>query len=353
MKTTNYFLNLNELVENKVVLKSKPQVMQIFISDKCNLNCIMCCNKEGNTNNIPQELDYKTIENLILTNPQLLVIEWLGGEPTLHPKFEQLLDLAHNQNIKQILVTNGTLLTKAVIKKLIDYNVDVTISMDAPIKSVYEKIRMGADFNRLKENLVLFVEEKKKRNHNFNLLTVNYVVLKENYKYILEMVDFIKNIGIKNVFFENDITSGIHNISYLSEEEYNRFQNDLSCIKSKENKEIDILIDECFFNRKAEPIQNFSINKDDKNKCLIPWLCCCIHSNGDVTNSMFCSLVLGNIYKNNLADVLNSEKNIELRKQILKDNTKLKNICSLCEKLHPITRMYRALDRATKILFRN
>ena len=155
MKTTNYILNLNELLSNKTKLKSKPQILQIFLSNICNLDCIMCCNKTTVKREKAFSLDYKTIEKIILTNSQLLVIEWLGGEPTLYPNFEKLLDLANKQNIKQVLVTNGSLLNKKIINKLIEYNVDVTISMDAPIKSLYEKIRRGGDFNRLVNNLKL------------------------------------------------------------------------------------------------------------------------------------------------------------------------------------------------------
>lgn len=350
MKTTNYILSLNELLLNKTELKSKPQILQIFLSDLCNLHCVMCCNK---TEERKQEysLDYKMVEKIILTNPQLLVIEWLGGEPTLYPHFEKLLDLAHEQKIKQVLVTNGSLLNKRIINKLIEYNVDVTISIDAPIKSLYEKIRIGGNFDKLKNNLKLFVKEKKKRQHSFDLLTVNYVVLKNNYKYILKMVDFIKQTGIKNIFFESDITNGIYSVSNISEKDYKTFQKTLLNIKNnKKYNDMKILIDESFFTVEAEPIKNFSAIKEE-NRCLVPWISCCIYSNGNVSNSMFCSHVIGNIHNNDLEQIWNSKENIKIRKQIIKNSTK--QICDLCLNMHPITRMYRALDRATKVLFRN
>ncbi len=350
MKTTNYILNLNELLSNKIKLKSKPQVLQIFLTNTCNLDCIMCCNKTVNEKDI-YSLDYKTVENIILTNPQLLVVEWLGGEPTLYPYFEKLLDLSNKQNIKQVLVTNGSLLNKKIINKLIEYNVDVTISIDAPIKSLYEQIRIGGKFDRLKNNLKLFVREKKRRKHNFNLLTVNYVVLNNNYQYILDMVNFIKQIGIKNIFFENDITNGIYNVSNISKKEYKNFKNSLLDLKNNKDENINVFIDESFFNKESKPIQTFSVCDKDNNKCLIPWVACCIHYNGDVSNSMFCSNNIGNIYNDSLENIWNSDKNIKIRKQIIKKD--MNKICSTCLNLHPITRMYRALDRATKILFRN
>ncbi|MBR3628459.1 MAG: radical SAM protein [Elusimicrobia bacterium] len=353
MKTTNYILNLNELLSNKTKLKSKPQILQIFLSNICNLDCIMCCNKTTVKREKAFSLDYKTIEKIILTNSQLLVIEWLGGEPTLYPNFEKLLDLANKQNIKQVLVTNGSLLNKKIINKLIEYNVDVTISMDAPIKSLYEKIRRGGDFNRLVNNLKLFVKEKKKKKHDFNLLTVNYVVLNNNYKYILKMISFIRKLGIKNIFFENDITNGIYNISKISKSKYKHFQKVLLNIKNHKDENTNILIDENFFQSEAEPIKNFSVIKKDDNKCLVPWVSCCIKPNGDVLSSPFCLCVLGNIYKSKFLDIWNSKKFVGIRKKIINNNFELENICSNCKNMHPITRMYRALDRATKILFRN
>ena len=351
MKTTNYILNLNEILANKTKLKSKPQILQVFLSNVCNLDCIMCCNKTKDKKIF--NLDYKAIENIILTNPQLLVIEWLGGEPTLYPNFEKLLDLAQSQNIKQILVTNGSLLNKAIIDKLIEYNVDVTISIDAPIKSLYEEIRIGGKFDKLVDNLKLFIKEKKKRKHNFNLLTVNYVVINKNYKYILKMVNFIRRIGIKKIFFENDITNGIYNVSNISKKDYKEFQKVLLDIKNYKNKDINILIDESFFNTEPVPIKNFSIIKKEENKCLVPWLSCCIHCDGKVSSSTFCISNIGNIYKDTLENIWNSDKNIRIREKIIKNSLDIKHICSNCDKLHPITKMYRALDRATKVLFRN
>ena len=260
------------------------------------------------------------------------------------------MDLAHRQKIKQILVTNGSLLNNRIIDKLIEYNVDVTISIDAPIKSLYEKIRVGGNFDKLKNNLKLFVKEKKKRKHNFDLLTVNYVILNNNYKYVQKMIEFVKYIGIKNIFFESDVTNGVYSVFNIPKKEYKIFQNVLLNTKNNKDKDINIFIDESFFTSEAEPIKNFSAEKEE-NKCLVPWISCCIHSNGDVSNSMFCSQVTGNIYKNDLENIWNSQKNIKIRSQVMKNN--IKQICDSCLNMHPITRMYRALDRVTKILFRN
>ncbi|MCR4663645.1 MAG: SPASM domain-containing protein, partial [Endomicrobiaceae bacterium] len=137
--------------------------------------------------------------------------------------------------------------------------------------------------------------------------------------------------------------------------DFKEFQNVLLNIKNNKNKDdkTNVLIDENFFRIEAEPIKNFSVTKDDKNKCLVPWVSCCINYNGDVLSSPFCSYVLGNIYNCNFLDIWNSKQFIDMREKIINNSYELEDICSNCKNMHPITRMYRALDRATKILFRN
>lgn len=307
----------------------------------------MCCNGFENRDSF---LNYKTIADILRDNEQLIAIEWIGGEPLTHPDFEKLLDLAHNLKIKQILVTNGLLLNKQLIKKLVEYNVDVTISIQSSDKQIYESIQKGADFKKLEQNIKILTGLKQEEAHSRALLTVNCVVLKQNYKYLTDMIDFIDKYGIKNIFFESDITNGPNsaindsNIKKLLPDIFKKIQQ-----KAKKNK-INVFIDDKFI--KSEPMKKLNIAQD-KFYCIVPWLSSCIDVNGDVKNSIFCNKKIGNIYKNNCGEIWNSIEAQKIRKYMTAKKTKLLKECKMCKDMHVITKIYRALDRFTKVLIRN
>jgi len=307
----------------------------------------MCCNGFENRDAF---LNYKTIANILRDNEQLIAVEWIGGEPLTHPDFAKLLDLAHNLKIKQILVTNGLLLNKRLSKKLIEYNVDVTISIHAADKQIYESIQKGADFKKLVQNIKTLTDLKQKIGHSRELLTVNCVVLKQNYKYLIDMIDFIDKYSIKNIFFESDITNGIYsaindnNIKKILPDIFKKIQQ-----KAKKNK-INVFIDDKFI--KSEPIKKLNIAQD-KFYCIVPWLSSCIDVNGDVKNSIFCNQKIGNIYKNNYSEIWNSIEAQKIRKYMMSHKTKLLKGCQMCQDMHVITKIYRALDRFTKVFIRN
>jgi len=345
MKTTNYITNLLELSNKSCKLKSKPQFLQIFITTNCNLKCIMCCNGFENRD---KYLAYEVIAEILKDNQQLTAVEWIGGEPLMHPDFEKLLDLAHNLRIKQILVTNGLLLNKRLIKKLIEYKVDLTISIHAPRKQVYEKIQQGSNFEKLLKNIKTLTDFKQKKAPE--LLTVNYVVLKQNYQYLGEMIKFLTKYGIKNIFFESDIANGADSV--LNDGKIKKLLPDI-LKKIKENalkNKINVCVDDKFI--QPEPVKKLKISKDEFY-CLVPWISSCIEVNGDVKNSIFCGVKTGNIFKNSFNKIWNSKKSIQIRKNMSAKKMNLSKECGKCADMHVITKMYRALDRFTKVLIRN
>lgn len=76
------------------------------------------------------------------------------GEPLLHPNILELVKYAKGSGCKVSMITNGSLLTKAVADALLEYDIDgLEFSIDAVSKNVYEKIREGLNFDKLLENI--------------------------------------------------------------------------------------------------------------------------------------------------------------------------------------------------------
>jgi radical SAM protein with 4Fe4S-binding SPASM domain len=82
------------------------QRLYIEITNVCNLNCPFCLETSREPRFMSlQEFDHVLSE--IKDQGDHLYLH-IKGEPTLHPQFKQILDLAHQHHKKVHLVTNGT-----------------------------------------------------------------------------------------------------------------------------------------------------------------------------------------------------------------------------------------------------
>ncbi len=85
----------------------------IEITDRCNLSCPICYSNAKNGSDFAGDLTVAEFEERLETLLQteggkLDVLQISGGEPTVHPHFEEILDLAASKNVGRILVnTNG------------------------------------------------------------------------------------------------------------------------------------------------------------------------------------------------------------------------------------------------------
>ena len=79
------------------------------ITNACNLDCPFCTNEKGN-----KFLSLKEIEDCIVQIKKFCDYIYLHilGEPTLHPNFNEVLNILDKHNMNLQLVTNGTLLYK-------------------------------------------------------------------------------------------------------------------------------------------------------------------------------------------------------------------------------------------------
>lgn len=170
----NILLNESEIAQRKTILNSKPRVLYCVVTSLCNIKCIMC-------QIIKQkwELPERAISEINDLMPYLEIVKWQGGEVFLYKHFEQLMDAAGKNNVSQEIVTNGLLLNERVINKLLNYNVDLYISVDGLTKDVYESIRVGADFDLLINNLQLLKEIKSGFTNHVMNLGLNVLVMKK------------------------------------------------------------------------------------------------------------------------------------------------------------------------------
>jgi len=71
----------------------------------CNNGCLFCYCRFNLNKDIFS--DFKKFKGLIDSCEKSEVIEFIGGEPTIHPEFRKMVEYLHNRGIKFILASNG------------------------------------------------------------------------------------------------------------------------------------------------------------------------------------------------------------------------------------------------------
>lgn len=86
---------------------NEKKVFYIEITKRCNLKCPFCPSSEQK--NI-QQMDYDTFVNIFnkIKNYASLVYFHVLGEPTLHPRFKEILKYVNSQHVLMAVTTNGT-----------------------------------------------------------------------------------------------------------------------------------------------------------------------------------------------------------------------------------------------------
>lgn len=106
----------------------KKNTLQIFITNRCNLNCDGCFARNiMKKNNTDMDLEeYKTvIQDFIKKGGQQINI--IGGEPLLHPELKKFLNINRENKIKTTIYTNGYFLHK--FKKEDFENIKLRVSL--------------------------------------------------------------------------------------------------------------------------------------------------------------------------------------------------------------------------------
>lgn len=188
------------------------------ITNSCNLDCPFCTNEKGSN-----FLSIKEIENYIVQIKEYCNYIYLHvlGEPTIHPNFDEILDILDRNDMNLQLVTNGTLLNRhpeltkhKCLRKLsisihsinnINVNdvyfetINKLIESDKQYKlelRFYDKSNLSKQLNDYLSYLKQrYIFETTTKNNSFKLKENTYVYFEELFNWPNINDEFISNIG--------------------------------------------------------------------------------------------------------------------------------------------------------------
>jgi uncharacterized radical SAM superfamily Fe-S cluster-containing enzyme len=129
----------------------------VEICDACNLRCPICYASSGPDRQVYRTIDHieRMLDAVVRNEGQPDVVQISGGEPTLHPDFFRVLDLAKARPIRHLMVnTNGIRIAESeeFAAQLASYMPDfeVYLQFDSFERDALMDLR-GADLRRIRE----------------------------------------------------------------------------------------------------------------------------------------------------------------------------------------------------------
>jgi MoaA/NifB/PqqE/SkfB family radical SAM enzyme len=189
----------------RLYLHSMPRYLTIVISDRCNIDCPHCYqSKSGDNLLADSEINPVLRREFSALYPYLSTLRLQGGEVFAIRGFRELVeDVASARDRPLISIsTNGTLIDQAWAERIVRTPFQsITVSFDAGTQETFEKLRRGARFPKVIENITRLQELKKSTGSSFPELSAFFVLMRSNYREIPEFLALMKNLGIYAVAF--------------------------------------------------------------------------------------------------------------------------------------------------------
>lgn len=192
---------------NRVMSKRENVPLQVVIenTNACNAYCIMCPHNKmkRKIGFMDMDLFQKIIKECVIQEIGYISIQGFG-EPLMDRSFAEKVKYAKNMGIDKVISnTNAALLNEKIAKAILDSGLDeIFISLDALNKETYERIRRGLKFDVVVNNVMRFLDLKKKSKQINPTVNLDFLQLIENIseteKFIQRWKGSVDNICISN-----------------------------------------------------------------------------------------------------------------------------------------------------------
>ena len=286
-------------------LRHLPLRLWIETASCCNLRCVMCPNKDvaaAAKGLMSLELFQKIIDQA--RHFALDVNLHHRGEPLMNPALFDMIRYAKAAGLKVRFHTNGALLDEAKARRLLEAGPDlVSFSFDGFTKETYERVRVGATFEKTRDNILRLVALRRE------------LGLKKPY------------VVIEKIRFRNQAAADAPTVA-----------GDPATAQALHRQFLDAGVDEII--EKEEYVWAASDTPEISDgrsfsACTFPWYAMVICADGTVTpcpQDFHAALKLGNARETSLKEIWNGPAYRQLRQQFAADIESL-TICRKCDRL--------------------
>lgn len=223
-----------------------PRMIQIEITNKCTLNCPQCYKGLDKEKNMDMSVFMKLIDEAYDMGVKHVMLN--GGEPLLHPMFTEMVAYLTQCGMCATCYTSGLSLTRSLIPKIKNLNIEMIFSLNGSCKEIHEISRDGFD--------ITFHAIQLFRQAHMDFY-INWVARHDNVKDLPNLIRFAKKNGASGIIIVgNKLQRNGEIDSPLTKSDYDF----LKYVFSLNDNEKYLCIQNCY-NILAQYIYNMPISK--------------------------------------------------------------------------------------------
>lgn len=294
-----------------IYLKSLPQKIWIEPTNICNIKCKICpqsSSKFPNRGFMDIELLRKIAAEIQHIRPSLVTLH-LSGEPLLHRQIDEFVRIIKDHGLSATFSTNGLLLTKDRAKSLIDAGLDAIRIDFAADKEVYESIRQKSLWKTVYANIHDLLEAKKEKGVVKPVVSLVNIDVTDDQEETENKRQDLMNLFQGYQFESSNLELHSWAGDFAQKTTHDSSINGLSANKHKLKT----------FSPCIHPFASFNITWDG---FVVP---CC--------RDLLRDYVIGDINKNTILEVWNSDKLLRLRKIHAENRYKEEPLCADCDQV--------------------
>jgi radical SAM protein with 4Fe4S-binding SPASM domain len=290
---------LTSYMRKKARVPGGPLSLAIESTAKCNLFCPMC--PRENMYFPPKDMELALFKKIIdeAKNYLEFAVPYGVGEPLLNPAIFEMIRYCRQVGVPTGISTNATILTENASRKLIEAGLDYIIfAFDGATPGTFEKYRKGADFEKVRSNILQFLRVKREMQARIFCI-IQMVRLKENQSEIPDLIRMWRVDGLDEIRIKKD-----------------EVHNEGSAIPG-DNGDRPPLRHPCYLLWRGPMYIHY-------DGTVYP--CCYIYPNEPI----------GNIKRSSLDEIWNSKKMVELRQAHIAGNLGRYKTCQNCPAARPL-----------------
>ena len=183
-----------------LVMHCSPPILEIELTNRCNLACIQCLRSRGLKPYKLGEMEFDNYTRILAQFPHLLKLSLNGfGEPMMHPRFFDIVAYTRRRLpwCKIGIYSNGMLIDEEKANRLMDCGLqELNISIDAATPETYQRVRRGGKLDVVHANIRRIMDVKRMRRARFPIVGMNFVMLNENEGELVRFVEQAAELGV-------------------------------------------------------------------------------------------------------------------------------------------------------------
>jgi spore coat polysaccharide biosynthesis protein SpsF (cytidylyltransferase family)/MoaA/NifB/PqqE/SkfB family radical SAM enzyme len=166
---------------------SYPVSVELSLTDACQLRCVWCSDfnlRQRDNATMSLEKVTELLRDLKQGGTRGVTIEG-GGEPTLHPDFERIVEAARSLGLAVGLISNGVRPLDQEVLAQLEW---IRVSLDACNPAEFQKLKGRDCFHQVIENIGRMTQAGP-------VVGAGYVLTNENHEHLEDLVHLLQKLG--------------------------------------------------------------------------------------------------------------------------------------------------------------